>query len=102
METTTFEYFDKSFENYNEIKNFIIKQGKDVCKSKIKNSIDNFSYGFIIAQIGQKYIYSFILCKKDKNYIKIDLICSRPNSKEGLELMNIVENKAKEEKNNVI
>ena len=30
------------------------------------------------------------------------MICSRPNSKEGLELMNIVENKAKEDKNNVI
>ena len=52
METTTFEYFDKSFEN------FIIKQSK----SKIKNSIDNFSYGFKL-KLNNKYIYSFILCK---------------------------------------
>ena len=105
------EYFDKLCNNYNDIKKFIIKQGKEVCNSKIskshiKNSIDNVDFGYIhisnIANFGKniyknnKHIYSFILCKKNNDGIKIDLICSRPNTKEGLELMNLVELKAKE------
>lgn len=98
------EYFDKLCNNFNDIKKFIIKQGKEVCNSKIskshiKNSIDNVDFGYIhISNIANfcKNIYSFILCKKNNDGIKIDLICSRPNTKEGLELMNLVELKAKE------
>jgi hypothetical protein len=103
-----FEFFDKS--NIMKIENLIREQGDDVCQHKIgtdymKNKLKNSDFGFIRksikAKIGQiqtrknKYhVYSFVLCKllpnKHLNKIYITLVCSRPNSKDGKQLLELL------------
>lgn len=102
-----FEYFEKTTTNI--IDKLIKEQGPDVCRNIIDtNYIDletkDYDFGFIhktpIAQLGQKrytrttpqFVYSFILCKlyPEISEIDITLICSRPNTKDGKILIELV------------
>lgn len=104
-----FEFFEKS--NINAIENLIREQGDDVCQNKItsnymKKKLKDCDFGFIRksikAQIGkmktrknEQYVYSFVLCKllpnSHLNKIDITLVCSRTNSKDGKQLLELVE-----------
>lgn len=108
-----FEYFDQT---NNEIKKLIKEQGDIVCQEKIgidyiKDRLKDFDFGFIRkltqAQIGKiqkkktnQIIHSFILCKiiPDPSIKEIDivLVCSRINSKDGKQLLELVEIKSTE------
>jgi len=111
-----FEYFERKTPN--TVEKLIKKQGDDICHNKIgtdyiKDRLKDYDFGFTRtsnkAQIGQRrtrqteqHTYSFVLCKIIEDpYIKeidISLICSRPTSKDGKLLMELVENKAKQMK----
>jgi hypothetical protein len=106
-----FEYFEKKTSIVDKL---IKEQGEDVCRQIIdKNFINlqkkSYDFGFIhknyIAQIGQKkinktpeYLYSFILCNLYPDFEEIDitLICSRPNTKDGKQLLELVFQKGRE------
>jgi hypothetical protein len=107
-----YEYFEK--ENAKDYEKLIKEQGEDVCRNIInKNYINSqskdYNFGFIhkmnVAQIGQTKsrkqkstirISSFILCKMYPDFEEIDisLVCSRPNSKDGKMLIELVTQKA--------
>lgn len=109
-----YEYFERSTPNI--LEKLIKEQGDQVCQEKIgidyiKDRIKDYDFGFARtltkASIGQrrtrqneKHLYSFVLCKKiDDDLIKeldITLVCSRKNAKDGKELMELVEKRAKE------
>jgi hypothetical protein len=107
-----FEYFEKG--SGNNIDKLIKEYGDDVCRNVIdKNYINlqtkNYDFGFIhklpIAIIGQRkknkpndFVYSFILCKLYPQFDEIDitLVCSRPNSKDGKKLIELVCEKGRE------
>jgi hypothetical protein len=107
-----FEYFEKSLGN--NIDKLIKEYGDDVCRNIIdKNYINiqtkSYDFGFIhksvIANIGQRkmnkpkeFVYSFILCKlyPQLDEIDITLVCSRPNSKDGKKLIELVCEKGRE------
>ena len=113
--TKNFIFFDQT---NNEIKKLIKDQGDVVCQEKIgidyiNDRLKDFDFGFIRkltqAQIGKiqekkinEIIHSFVICKQLVNplFKKIDirLVCSRINSKNGKQLLELVENKAKEMK----
>ena len=86
-----FEYFERNTPN--TIEKLIKNQGDDYIKDRLKD----YTFGF--AKIGQHSI-SFVLCRfVDDPYIKeidIRLVCSRPTSKDGIQLMELVESKARE------
>jgi hypothetical protein len=104
-----FEFFDKT--NIKAIENLIREQGDEVCNNKIgrdyiKNKLKNCDFGFIRksikAKIGQiqtrknkQHLHSFVLCKllpnPYLNKIDITLVCSRINSKDGKQLLELVE-----------
>jgi len=108
-----FEFFEKS--NIKNIEKIIREQGDDVCQQKIgvdyiKNKVKNCDFGFIRttikAKIGQmqtrqnnKHLYSFVLCNlipnSRLNKVDITLVCSRTNSKDGKQLLELVEKYAK-------
>lgn len=106
-----FEYFEQ---NNDAIKKLIKNQGDIVCQEKIgvdyiKDRMKDFDFGFIRkmreSQIGKmqtkkkEIMNSFILCKIIPDpFIKeidITLVCSRNNSKDGKELIKLLEMKAK-------
>jgi hypothetical protein len=103
-------YFDKSHKDYKLIIKLIIEQGNIICRgefdnSVIKNSIEKLEYGYIHiqqkAQIGQmknkkkEFIgYSFIICTKKMDIPFITLICARQNTKDGVKLLQLVEEKS--------
>ena len=107
-----YEYFEKKNANVEE--NLIKEQGEDVCrniinKKYISSQSKDYDFGFIhktnVAQIGQTQsrnkkstirVSSFILCKLHPDFEEIDisLICSRPNSKDGKILIELVTQKA--------
>ena len=111
-----YEYFEKK--NMKIEEKLIKEQGQDLCKNIIsKNYIHlqskDYDFGFInkinVAQIGQTRsksanstirVSSFILCKLHPNFEEIDIsiICSRPNSKNGKTLIELVTKKAMEMK----
>ena len=111
-----FEYFEKTSTNIEE--KLIKEQGHDVCRQIISKHYINlqtkdYDFGFLhttnVAQIGQTRsrktssttrLTSFILCKMHPEFEEIDisLICSRPNSKDGKKLIELVSQKAKEMK----
>lgn len=104
-----FEFFQKT--NIKPIENLIREQGDDVCQNKIgtdymKNKVKHCDFGFIRksikANVGQmqtrknkQHVYSFVLCKllpnQHLNKIDITLVCSRTNSKDGKQLLELVE-----------
>lgn len=110
----TFEYFERATPNI--IEKIIREQGDDVCHNVIgsdyiKNSLKQYDFGFIRvsikANVGRmrtrqntQHIYSFVLCKLLPNplykNIDITLVCSRPNAKDGKQLLELVEKKAGE------
>lgn len=108
-----FEYFERM--ETNPIEKLIREQGDDVCQAKIgtdyiKNSLKHYDFGFARtsnkASIGQmrtrqnkKQVNSFVLCRLlpsplFKN-IDVVLVCSRTNSKDGKQLLELVESHAK-------
>ena len=110
-----FEYFERNTPN--TIEKHIRKQGDDICQNKIgtdfiKYRLKDYTFGFARisnkAKIGQQmrtrqtdqHTHSFVLCRiVDDPYVKeidISLVCSRPTSKDGIQLMELVELKAKE------
>lgn len=110
----SFEYFEKKHTNIEE--KLIKEQGQDVCRQIISKHYINlqtkeYDFGFIhkinVAQIGQTRsrkttsttrVSSFILCKLHPIFEEIDinLVCSRPNSKDGKKLIELVVQKALE------
>jgi N-acetylglutamate synthase-like GNAT family acetyltransferase len=107
-----FEYFERKTPNI--VEKFIRKQGDEICQEKIgtdyiKARLQDYDFGFVRssvkAQIGrvrtrqtEHHTYSFILCKLIPAFhvISITLVCSRTNSKDGKQLMELVEQKAKQ------
>jgi hypothetical protein len=109
-----FEYFERATPN--EMEKLIKQQGDDVCHNiigsdYIKNNLKTYDYGFIRispkATIGRMrtrqnthQLNSFILCRLIPDplikIIDIILVCSRPNSKDGKQLLELAEIKAKE------
>ena len=107
-----FEYFERKTPNI--VEKFIRKQGDEICQEKIgtdyiKARLQDYDFGFVRssvkAQIGrvrtrqtEHHAYSFILCKLIPAFhvISITLVCSRTNSKDGKQLMELVEQKAKQ------
>ena len=110
-----FEYFERNIPN--SIEKLIKKQGDDICHNKIgtdyiKDRLKDYTFGFARisnkAKIGQQmrtrqteqHTFSFVLCRiVNDPYIReisISLVCSRPTSKDGIQLMELVENKARE------
>ena len=110
-----FEYFERNTPN--TIEKHIRKQGDDIWQNKIgtdfiKYRLKDYTFGFARisnkAKIGQQmktrqteqHTFSFILCRiVNDPYVReinISLVCSRPTSKDGILLMTLVENKARE------
>ncbi len=100
-------------ENSKTLIKMLKDQGDEICKKEINkdyiiSKIQNYKFGWLKqserAQIGQrkyhnktKYISSFVLCSidEDLNAITINLLCNRNTlRKEGMELLNIIENYA--------
>lgn len=113
MSEEDFTMFVVNEENSKILIKLLKEQGDDICKKEInkeyiKSKLSNYKFGWLkqttIAQIGQKrksknakYISSFILCSidEDLNAITINLLCNRNAlRKEGMELLQIVENYA--------
>jgi hypothetical protein len=109
-----FEFFEKKTPNIFE--KLIREQGDDTCQQKIgvdyiTSKLKEYDFGFIRAsakaQMGQRktrktthQMYSFVLCKLLPNAlfknVDIVLVCSRPTSKDGKQLLELVETKAKD------
>lgn len=109
-----FDFFERNTPNIME--KIIIEQGDDVCQNQIgtdyiKNVLKQYEFGFIRisprASIGKRqtrqtpqHMYGFVLCKSIANpflkTIDVTLVCSRKNSKDGKQLLELVEKRAKE------
>jgi hypothetical protein len=109
-----FEFFERTTPN--TIEKLIREQGDDVChnvigKDYIKSTLQQYDFGFCRtttkARIGQmqtrrqeKHLHSYVLCRKVPgsyvNKITVVLVCSRPTSKDGKLLLELVEKHAKE------
>lgn len=109
-----FEFFEKKIPNIYE--KIIREQGDDTCQQKIgvdyiNAKLKEYDFGFIRAspkaQMRQRktrqtahHMYSFVLCKLIENplfkNVDVTLVCSRPTSKDGKELLALVEQKAQE------
>lgn len=107
----SFAYFDPSCM---DIINDVKKQAFDVCRGKIPKKwihscLQDFTFGFIhrtpFAEVGKKKrstqkchrIYSFVLCKKvSDDDVDIKLVCARVNSREGANLLKLVEDHTKQ------
>ena len=98
-----FEYFDQTSE---KIKEIIKEEGESICEDigveYIKERLKDFNFGFIVKLSKGKEkekLHSFVLCKHIYNSllknIEIILVCSRHNSKDFKQLLELIENKAK-------
>jgi len=99
-----FEFFERTLPN-TTIEQIIYQQGNNC----IKRKLNEYDFGFIYKPIKtkthqmqtrqDKNFYSFVLCKllpnPYLNKIDITLVCSRINSKDGKQLLELVEKYAK-------
>lgn len=108
---TNFEYFERKTPN--TIEKLLKEQGDDVCRNMIgidylRDQLKLYDFGFIHrtrkANVGRatrktEYtIYSFVLCKLNTGFsdVGILLVCSRPQSKEGAQMLGLVHEKARQ------
>jgi hypothetical protein len=108
---TNFEFFERKTPN--TIEKSIKEHGDDVCRQVIgidyiRDQLKIYDFGFIHRTPKTTYgratrkteytIYSFVLCKLNMDFSDVDisLVCSRPNSKEGAKMLELVHNHARQ------
>jgi hypothetical protein len=117
-------FFDKTHSMLKTIKSYIIDQCEDICRQEIDKETVNqeflkFDFGYIrkivrakssIINFRKKHketVHSFILCNYEQNNnkqnisINIQILCNSKNNsynnKDGVNLLNIIETKARDE-----